>query len=179
MIYVFLANGFEETEAIAPIDIMRRCRLEVLTVGVGGKVITSSHGIPVTCDITADEIKLDDNLQLILLPGGLKGTQNLDASAEVSAAIDFCVKNDRYIAAICAAPTILGKRGLLEGKKAICYQGMEDDLKGAVVTHEPAVCDGKFITSRGAGASIAFGLKIAEVLISPEKSAEIAAQIMC
>lgn len=179
MIYVFLANGFEETEAIAPIDIMRRCRLEVLTVGVGGKLITSSHGIPVTCDITADEIKLDDNLQLILLPGGLKGTQNLDASAEVADAIDFCVKNDRYIAAICAAPTILGKRGLLEGKKAICYQGMEADLKGAVVTHEPAVCDGKFITSRGAGASIAFGLKIAEVLISPEKSAEIAAQIMC
>lgn len=179
MIYAFLANGFEETEAIAPIDILRRCGKELLTVGVGGKTVVSSHNIKIECDITESEIKLDDDLELIILPGGLKGTEILENSKTVSEAIDFCVLSNRYIAAICAAPTILGKRGLLDGKNAICYRGMEDGLKGAVLSPDTVVADGYFITGKGAGVSVEFGLKIAEVLISPEKAAEIADKIMC
>lgn len=180
MIYAFLANGFEETEAIAPIDILRRCGKELLTVGVGGKNAVSSHNIKIECDITESEIQLNGDLELIILPGGLKGTENLDNSKAVSEAIDFCVANNRYIAAICAAPAVLlGRRGLLDGKNAVCYRGFEGDMKGALISSAPAVADGYFITGKGAGVSVEFGLKIAEVLISPEKAAEIADKIMC
>lgn len=179
MIYVFLADGFEETEAVAPIDILRRCGKELQTVGIEKKNVVSSHGLKVECDITEDEVKLDGSLELIILPGGLKGTRTLEMSETVNKAVDFCAANNRYIAAICAAPTILGKRGLLGGKKAICYRGMEGDLKGAEISSEPVVADGYFITGKGAAVSVEFGLKIAEVLISPEKSAEIADKIMC
>lgn len=179
MIYVFLADGFEETEAVAPIDILRRCGKELQTVGIEKKNVVSSHGLKVECDITEDEVKLDDSLELIILPGGLKGTHTLEMSETVTKAVDFCVANNRYIAAICAAPTILGKRGLLGGKKAICYRGMEGDLKGTEISSEPVVADGYFITGKGAAVSVEFSLKIAEVLISPKKSAEIADKIMC
>lgn len=178
MIYVFLANGFEETEAVAPIDILRRCRLDVVTVGIGGSRIESSHGITVITDTVDKHIVLDENLQAIILPGGKLGTDNLEASETVQKAIDYCAANNLYIGAICAAPSILGHKGILNGKKAICYPGFEKDLKGAEIVNEPAVLDGNIITSRGAGAAIEFGLKLAEVLASPEKSKAVAEGII-
>ena len=163
MIYVFLADGFEETEAIAPIDMLRRAKKEVVTVGVTGKVVTSSHGVPVTADITQDEIQLNDQLEMIVLPGGMPGTLNEEASEQ----------QNRYLTAICAAPSILGHRGLLNGKHAVCYPGFESALTGAEVGTEGVVQDGNIITARGAGVAIDFGLALVAALCGVEKSAEI------
>ena len=169
MIYVFLADGFEETEAIAPIDMLRRAKKEVVTVGVTGKVVTSSHGVPVTADITQDEIQLNDQLEMIVLPGGMPGTLNEEASEQVQAAITYCAEQNRYLTAICAAPSILGHRGLLNGKHAVCYPGFESALTGT----EGVVQDGNIITARGAGVAIDFGLALVAALCGAEKSAEI------
>ncbi|MDE6101929.1 MAG: DJ-1/PfpI family protein, partial [Ruminococcus sp.] len=103
MIYVFLANGFEETEALAPVDLLRRAGKKVVTVGVGDNIITGSHGIPVVTDTIAQEIRLDEDLEMIVLPGGMPGTLNLEKSEYVQNAVDYCVKNNRFIGAICAA----------------------------------------------------------------------------
>ena len=113
MVYVFLAQGFEIVEALAPVDILRRAKIEVKTVGVTGKTVVSSNGIPVTADITTDEMKLDSSLELIVLPGGMPGANNLEADSFVQSAIDFCVENGKYVSAICAAPKIIGHKGLL------------------------------------------------------------------
>lgn len=177
MVYVFLADGFEELEALAPIDVLRRAGVKVQTVGVGSKDITSSHGVGFVTDITADEIKLDEQLELIVLPGGLPGADNLENSAEVQAAIDYCAENDRYVAAICAAPKILGHKGLLSGKSCTCYPGFEKDIEGCKITGEPVVVDGRFITAKGAGAALHFGLKLAELLTSKEKSEALASSM--
>ena len=166
MIYVFLADGFEETEAIAPIDMLRRAKKEVVTVGVTGKIVTSSHGVPVTADITQDEIQLNDHLEMIVLPGGMPGTLNEEA-------ITYCAEQNRYLTAICAAPSILGHRGLLNGKHAVCYPGFESALTGAEVGTEGVVQDGNIITARGAGVAIDFGLALVAALCGAEKSAEI------
>lgn len=170
MIYVFLAEGFEETEALAPVDLLRRSGKTVITVGVGDNVVTSSHGIPVVTDTIAQEIILDDNLEMIVLPGGMPGTLNLEKSQYVQNAIDFCVQNNKFIGAICAAPSILGHKGLLNGKKAVCYTGFETQLTGAIIEDGLTAEDGIFITARGAGAAIEFGLKLVEKAVSPEES---------
>lgn len=170
MIYTFLAQGFEETEAITPIDILRRCGKKVITVGIGDNIITGSHGITVVADTEDKLIELNGELEMIVLPGGVPGTVNLEASEIVQKAIDYCTANDLYIGAICAAPSILGHKGLLKGKKATCYTGFEQELAGAEVLPDPAVIDGKIITARGAGAAVEFGLALAEVLTSKEKS---------
>ncbi len=170
MIYVFLAQGFEETEAITPIDILRRCGKEVITVGIGDNIITGSHGITVVADTEDKLIEFNSDLEMIVLPGGMPGTINLEASETVQKAIDYCTVNDLYIGAICAAPSILGHKDVLKGKKATCYTGFEQELTGAEVLDEPAVIDGKIITARGAGAAVEFGLALAEVLTSKEKS---------
>lgn len=170
MIYVFLAQGFEETEAIAPIDILRRCGKEVITVGVGDNIIKGSHGIAVVTDTEDKLVELTGDLEMIVLPGGMPGTLNLEQSETVQKAIDYCTANNLYIGAICAAPSILGHKGLLKGKKATCYTGFEDQLTGAEVVDEPAVIDGKIVTARGAGAAVEFGLKLVEALISKERS---------
>ena len=149
MVYVFLADGFEDIEALAPIDILRRANVDVKTVGVTGKEVTSSHGVTVKADISVSDIKLDSDLELIVLPGGMPGTLNLEASVGVQKAIDFCAANDKYIAAICAAPSILGHKGLLKGKKATCFPGFEKDLVGADACSDLVVIDGKFITGNG------------------------------
>lgn len=173
MIYVFLANGFEETEAIAPIDMLRRAKLDVKTVGVGTKTPVSSHGLPVTADITADEVKLDGSLQLIVLPGGMPGTLNLKGSETVQKAIAYCVENNVPVGAICAAPSILGDLGLLEGRNAVCFPGFEKNLLGAKVQNTLCVTDGQFTTACGAGAALVFGLELVKVLCGAEKSEEI------
>lgn len=178
MIYTFLAQGFEEIEAVSPIDLLRRAGKKVVTVGVGGQVIEGSHGIPITADITDSQIVLDDDLEMIILPGGMPGTLNLQKNENIQKAIDFCFENNRYIAAICAAPSILGHKGILKGKKAVCYPGFEDQLFGAEVHNEPVVADNNIITSRGAGAAVKFGLKLVEVLVSKEDSEKLAESII-
>ena len=179
MIYVFLANGFEEVEAITPIDLLRRCELDVTTVGVGGAIIKGSHGIPVFADIEENELKDFSDVDMIVLPGGMPGTLNLEASAKVQEVIDYCVKNNIKIAAICAAPSILGHKGLLNGKNAVCAEGFEEQLVGANVWQDGVCLDGNFITARGAGVSIEFGLKLVEILISKERSSILGASIRC
>ncbi len=170
MIYVFLANGFEETEALAPVDLLRRAGKNVVTVGVGDNIIKGSHGIPVIADTIVEEISLDEELEMIVLPGGMPGTLNLEKSEYVQKAIDYCVQNNRFIGAICAAPSILGHKGLLNGKKAVCYTGFETQLEGAVICDSAVETDGIFITARGAGVAIEFGLKLVEKAVSKEES---------
>ena len=120
MFYVFLAEGFEETEALAPVDVMRRAKLDVKTVGVTGECVTSSHGVPVKADITIDNIDLDD-VQGVVLTGGMPGTLNLEANEKVIEAVKYSCENGKIVAAICAAPSILGHLGILDGKKATCF----------------------------------------------------------
>lgn len=170
MVYVFLANGFEEIEALTPVDCLRRCEIEVRTVGVGGRVVTGSHGIKTVCDVDDFEIKLDENLDMIVLPGGMPGTLNLEKSEAVQGAIDYCAENNVPIAAVCAAPSILGHKGLLKGKKAVCYTGFEDQLVGAEVLDLPAVTDGNIITACGMGAALEFSYEIISKLISRERA---------
>lgn len=177
MVYVFLANGFEELEALAPIDVLRRAKVEVVTVAVGGKEIVSSHGVKFVPDISAEQIKLSDKLEMIVLPGGMPGTNNLGNSPEVQATIDYCVENDRYIAAICAAPKILGEKGLLSGKRCTCFPGFESNLTGANVSGAAVVQDGRFVTAKGAGAALRFALKLAALLTGEEKAAALAASM--
>ena len=179
MIYVFLANGFEEVEALTPVDLLRRAGKKVVTVGVGDSIIVGSHGIPVVADIIAQEAQLTDELEMIILPGGMPGTLNLEKSEYVQNAIDYCVQNDKFIGAICAAPSILGHKGLLNGRKAVCYEGFETQLEGAEVGTEPVAADGCFITSRGAGTAVEFGLKLVEKAVSKAESDRQRKAIMC
>lgn len=177
MIYVFLADGFEETEAITPIDLLRRSGEEVITVGVMGKTAVSSHKIPVVCDITIDEAAFD-GLEMIILPGGMPGTLNLEKNERVQEYIDYCIKNDILIGAICAAPSILGHKGLLKGKKAVCYPGFEDALVGAEMPDVPAVKDGKIITARGAGAALEFSYELVCALKGREAADKVSGNII-
>ena len=176
MIYVFLAHGFEETEAIAPIDLLRRAGKQVITVGVTDNMITGSHGITV---ITAQEAPLSDELEMIVLPGGMPGTLNLEKSEYVQAAIDYCVTNNKYIGAICAAPSILGHKGLLRNRTAVCYEGFETQLEGANIGSGGVAEDGIFITARGAGVAVDFGLKLVEKVHSKEESLRQRNAILC
>lgn len=179
MVYVFLANGFEEMEALAPVDLLRRAGVEVFTVGVGSDMIVSSHNIPVKTDTTVDKIVLNDELEMIVLPGGMPGTLNLEANSVVQSSIDYCVENKKYICAICAASSILGHKGLLKGRNAICFPGFEEDLCGAIISEKYVVSDGNFITARGAGVAVDFGLEIVKALGGSELSNKIRETIQC
>lgn len=178
MIYVFLANGFEEVEALTPVDILRRAGAKVSTVGVGSRKVTGSHHIEVTADFEESEISLSD-MEMILLPGGMPGTKNLEKSPMVRASIQYCVQNEKYVAAICAAPSILGHMNLLKGHTAVCFPGYEGELGAEQVLQDPVCVSGRFITSRGAGTAVEFALKIVEVLFGKEKSFEIRKKIQC
>lgn len=164
MIYMFLANGFEETEALAPLDLLRRAEQKILTVGIGGTQITGAHGITVAADIAVSDMVLGGDLEMIILPGGMPGTLNLEKSEAVQTAIDFCIDRNLYIGAICAAPSILGHKGLLDGREAIAYPGFETQLGNAVISENSVCRSGNIITAKGAGVAIEFGLKLVEVL---------------
>lgn len=171
MIAVFLANGFEEIEALTPVDCLRRCEKQVVTVGVGGRVVTGSHGIKVVADYEDIEFAPGSELEAIVLPGGMPGTLNLEKNETVQYTIDFCAEKGILIAAICAAPSILGHKGLLKGRKEVCYVGFEDQLEGAeVLTDIPCVADGNIITACGMGAALEFSCEIVSKLISPERA---------
>ena len=159
MFYVFLANGFEECEALAPVDILRRADIAVKTVGVGSKTIIGSHGISVNCD-TDNSNLTTDNLEGIILPGGMPGTLNLEKDYTVQKFIDYSACNNLLICAICAAPSILGHKNLLNGKTATCFPGFEKELLGATLSPDPVVRDGNIITAYGAGAAFDFGFEI-------------------
>lgn len=161
MLYMFLAEGFEEVEAVATLDVLRRAGIATETVGVTGKTVTGSHGIPVTADRTPEEVVKGPDLEGAILPGGMPGTKNLEASDFVRDILAYCRENDRLLAAICAAPTILGHLGYLEGKRATCFPGHEPELHGAVVTGDSVTVDGNVITGNGAGAAHLFGEAIA------------------
>ena len=169
MIYVLLVDGFEEVEAIEPIDIMRRAGLMVTTVGVSDMIVTGSHNIKVKADIHIDDVNKED-MELLMLPGGPGHTQLID-DKKVQELIDYADSNDLYIAAICASPSVIGRKGLLEGKKATCFPGFEEFLVGAELSGEKAVRDGKIITAKGAGAAADFGFLIVETL-KDSKTAE-------
>ncbi len=178
MIYVFFADGFEEMEAIAPLDILRRAELEVTAVGVGGKVIRGSHGISVVCDIEASQASLAD-AEMIVLPGGLPGTLNLEKNEIVQCFIDFCAQNNRWIGAICAAPSILGHKGLLADRQFTCFPGFETQVTGGLYRPGGVVRDGSYVTAAGAGVATKFGLALVEVLLGKERSDLLGASMQC
>lgn len=179
MIYVFFAEGFEEIEALAPVDILRRANLDVLTVGIGSKTIKGAHGISVVCDLSENEVRPDESLTGIVLPGGMPGTANLEKSETVQSFIDFADEKNILIAAICAAPSILGHKGLLKDKNATCFPSFEHSLKGAKLVSYPVVKDGNIITAKGMGVAIDFSLTIAEHFIGKEKAVEIKESLQC
>ncbi len=176
MIYLFLAPGFEEIEALLPLDLLRRARLDVTTVGVGARDITGSHAITVKADITDAEFN-DNSPECVILPGGMPGTKNLDASPVVHKALDDALENNSLICAICAAPMILGKRGILRGKKATCFPGFEEYLDGATVGGR-VVRDGRVITGIGMGAALEFGIEIVAAIKGREEAEKLAAAVL-
>lgn len=176
MIYMFLANGFEEIEALLPLDLMRRVGLDVKTVGVGSLDITGSHGITVKADMLDSDLS-DNSPECVILPGGMPGTKNLDASPVVHKALDSALENNALICAICAAPMILGKRGILRGKKATCFPGFEGYLEGATVGGR-AVRDGQVITGVGMGAALEFGIEIVAALRGREEADKLFAAVL-
>lgn len=178
MVYVFLADGFETIEALAVVDVLRRAGVETKTVGVGKKVIISSHNIPVTADILDSEAEIGLT-EAVVLPGGIPGTPNLEASQIVQSFIDYCVQNDKYLCAICAAPSILGHKNLLEGVEATSYPSFHNELTGATISESYVAHDKKYITARGAGVSLDFAAEIASVFVGREKADEILRSMQC
>lgn len=179
MLYMFLADGFEEVEAIACLDVLRRAKVEALTVGVSDKVVTGAHGIAVQCDKTVADVSVSDGVDGVILPGGMPGTVNLEEHGTVREFISYCADSSKLICAICAAPSILGHMGLLDGRNAVCFPGFEADLKGAVIADSFVVRDANFITCKGMGSAIDFGLEIAAEFIGKERAAQIKKTLQC
>lgn len=173
MVYCFLATGFEEVEAIAPVDMLRRAGVEVKTVGVSGNTVVGSHGIAIVTDCAIEDIALDENLEAVILPGGLPGTTNLEENQIVQKAIDFAYSNNKYVCAICAAPSILGHKGILEGKEAIAYPGFEKELTGAIISKSHIAFDDNLITGKGPGVATEFGIAIVKAI----KGADVADKV--
>lgn len=174
MVYVFLADGFEEIEAIAPIDLLRRAGAEVITVSITDTaLVRGAHGISVHADTVIKEITDLEGAELLMLPGGMPGTANLDASSDVRLLIKKAVEKEIRLAAICAAPSVLGKMGLLSGKEAVCYPGFEEYLSGAVIRDKKTVTDGLITTAKGAGAAVEFGLELVSLLYGKQRSENI------
>ena len=178
MVYMLLGTGFEETEAIAPLDLLRRAGVEVMTVGVNGKIIKGSHNIGVEADIELCEMDLT-NMDMIILPGGLGGVASARASKGAMDALKFAWDNGKFVAAICAGPTVLADLGITDGKHATCYPGCEDGMGNAIMAENAAVvADGRLITGTSAGCAIPFGLKLIEVLKGKDEADRIAKQIV-
>lgn len=178
MVYVLLGTGFEETEAVASIDLLRRAKIDVLTVGLNGKTVYGGHGIGIEADILPKEMDLSA-MDMIVLPGGLGGVASIRASREAMDAIRYAYDNQKFVAAICAAPTILAQLGITEGRAAVCYPGCEGDMGSAGIAPSlPCVRDGNVITGASAGCAVAFGLALIEALKGRQAADEVARQIV-
>lgn len=173
MLYLCLAEGFEEVEAIATLDVLRRAGIDVKTVGITGNPVTGSHGVPMTPDLTAEEALTVEELKGVILPGGMPGTKNLEASETVGRLLAYCAEQNLLMAAICAAPSVLGHLGYLQGKQATCFPGFEPELLGATPTGESVTEDGNVITGKGAGAAHLFGEAIAARFVGAEAAHDI------
>ena len=178
MYYLFLANGFEITEAMAPLDVMRRAGLEVKTVGITGEMIQSSNGVSVKPDIDISDITYD-NIDGAILPGGMPGTLNLKASNAVVECVKKCYNDGKLVASICAAPSIFGEMGLLRDRRATCFPGFEKALDGAVHTGAHVETDGNVITSKGAGCALEFGHAIVSYAVSKEAADKVLSDMQC
>lgn len=178
MVYVLLGTGFEEMEAITPVDLLRRAGIDVLTVGVTGKKVYGSHQIGIEADITLDQMDLT-NLEMIVLPGGLGGVASARASQPALDALRFAWENGKFVAAICAGPTVLADLHITDGRQATCYPGCEKDMGSALIVADSAcVRDGKLITGTSAGCAIPFALALIEALKGPETADTVAKQIV-
>ena len=177
MIYMLLGTGFEETEAVAPLDLLRRAGISVATVGLNGKIIKGSHGIGIEADLEIGQLDLT-NLEGIILPGGLGGVASIKACPEALEAIRFAWENGKLVAAICAGPTILAQLGITDGKNATCYPGCEDQMGSANMVEAAAVIDGNVVTGTSAGCAVSFGLALIEHLMGKEEADRIAKQIV-
>jgi 4-methyl-5(b-hydroxyethyl)-thiazole monophosphate biosynthesis len=177
MVYILLGTGFEETEAIAPLDLLRRAGIPVQTVGVNGRLIYGGHGIGIEADIVLGQMDLTA-LEMIILPGGLGGVASIKACPAAMEAVAFAHNNNKLIAAICAGPTILASLGITNGKNAVCYPGCEEQMGSAKMTHEAAVRDGNVITGTSMGCAVPFGLMLIEALTDPETAQRIKNQIV-
>ena len=177
MVYVLLGTGFEETEAIVPVDLLRRAGVTVLTVGLNGKLVYGGHSIGVEADITIEQMDLTQ-MDMIVLPGGLGGVSSILACQAALDAVDFAYENGKLIGAICAAPTILAKLGITDGKNTTCYPGCEESMGSANMVKAACVQDSNIITGTSAGCATAFGLKLIEALKGEEAKNKIAESIV-
>lgn len=178
---LFLAEGFEEVEALTPVDLLRRAGIGVKTVSVTkDHMVTGSHGIGVRADKVFDDIDQQtiEKTDMLIFPGGMPGTENLRAFEPLMELLDYFVESGKYVSAICAAPTLLGQRGHLKGKKACCYPGLEEKLEGAEVFTNACISDGNIITSRGAGCAVEFSLEIIRRLHSWDEAERISSSIV-
>ena len=177
-IAVFLADGFEEIEALTVVDICRRAGIVVDMVSVKEeKEVTGSHGISVKADMLFGEVNFEKP-DMLVLPGGMPGTRKLEAHQGLMEQLDAFYAAGKYVAAICAAPTVMGHRGILKGRKACCYPGMEEKLTGAEVVYDSVAVSDHVITSRGMGCAIDFGLAITSALCGEDKAEELAKVIV-
>ena len=178
MVYMLRGTGFEETEAVAPLDLLRRAGVTVQTVGLNGKIIYGSHGIGIKTDIEIGQMDLTD-VEMIVIPGGLGGVASIRACQEAMDALKFAADNGKFVGAICAGPTVLADLGITNGKQATCFPGCEDGMGEAVMLKgKAAVRDGRIITGTSAGCAIPFGLALIEALKGAEMAEKIAKQIV-
>jgi len=176
-VYVFMADGTEEVEALTVVDLLRRAKAEVVTVSVmGRKQVMTSHNIRIEADELYGASDYADG-DMIVLPGGMPGTTHLMEHEELRKVLFAYKEAGKYLAAICAAPSVYGRNGMLDGKKATCYPGFEEELQGALVQTERVVTDGQFITSRGLGTAIDFSLELIRLLKGKENADAMAAAI--
>ena len=178
MVYLLLGTGFEETEAIAPLDLLRRAGVEVTTVGLNGKIIYGGHGIGVEADVEIADLDPTD-LEMIILPGGLGGVASCRACPTAMDALKYAWDNGKYVAAICAGPTVLADLGITAGMNATCYPGCESGMGSAIVIEDAAVVmDENLITGTSAGCAVEFGLALVEALKGADVAEQIAQQIV-
>lgn len=175
---MFFGTGYEEVEALAAIDVMRRAGIDVDMVSITGeKYVISSHKVTVEMDCLLEDVDFE-NVKMIVLPGGMPGTTNLEACEPLMKQVEKFYEQKKLLAAICAAPSIFGHRGMLKGRKACCYPSFESHLEGAEVTKNPCEVSDHIITSRGMGCAVDFGLAIVEKLKGKEAADKVAESII-
>ena len=176
-VILFFANGTEEIEALTAVDLLRRAGAEVTLAGVGGTELCGSHGIRITADVKAEDT-LSEVYDMAVVPGGMPGTNHMDACEAVDTVLKNTAENGGYLAAICAAPLVLGKRGYLKGKEAICFPGFEGYLEGAAISEKRVCRDGKIITAAGAGVALDFALMLVSALYGEEAADKLRASVL-